>query len=767
MKSLLFISLFVCFLAITQAENYTATTNFTLDSTNHNVTVNVFCSNSSNFSYMAAWLGNNQKDVNVSVIKSFVNSTVPVNFTDSFIYAVSANNNTNFTFSLSSQNLQNIGDNYTYVVYCQDSNQITTPAVYNKWQQPDNNGRNFKLSVVYNGTLNVSQIAKAQAQAVWEAIVDLVPTQVVDENGESAVRNETRILTENVSNETNTTVVTYVLKYPQYYNDSSIDYILLAFSNATKLADDIQAGMNKSGLGNFTVLNVSYVTLPVPTLNLTSSNQTNSTINLTISSQTLTGAYYLVGTWDQTYDPLYLSKENIVAGQNEHGQAFNITASGNLTNGSAQFQLSNLTANTTVRFFSVIKEDIPRATPSNIAYNVFSTLANNNGSSNTSNATNFTATVTVTVSNTSYVNILVNCSQASTTAMYGADLGNHNPVYTAAQIITFLDNKSFYSNAGESVYGISASAAANLFYFTISPNDLRNIGNNYSVVAYCQNTSQNYSEKGLGRWKSPDNNGKDFIITVTYNGSLNATANALHQAQGLASLLPNVSSNLIVTPDGTPATNTTNQTLLARMLADTTNTTIVTYVLRNYSLASDNTSAYINSLNQNSSTTVASLQNYYTNHSVNLSALSFVSSSLLFPSLSLSFVGSSDTQATVQIGANVDGDYSVCAVNGSFDPSYLEPSDVMTCVDQNVNTFPAKSQDTILANTNRTITFRNLKSNSTYQFLGVLRNNLPKIAQQISTISRVEGNTQASTFGEKLISCVIPLIALVVAVLLN
>jgi hypothetical protein len=772
MKSFFIASLFICLFAFAGAVDYNASTTAAISSIS-DVTINVTCSGPSNFSYFAAWLGNNQKDVNVSVIKSNTNENITVNASSSFIYGRSTVNGTEYNFTLNSKNLSNIGENYTYVAYCESvngTNTTTSSGVYNKWLQPDNNGSNYRLSVVYNGTLsveNATKIAKAQAQAVWDSIIDLDPNQVVDESGNPAVRPslEVRLLAENTTN--TTTVITYILKEVEYYNDSTCDHVVKAFENVTLLGENIQASMNKSGLGNFTVLNVTYVKLPAAAANLTSSNQTNSTINVTISSQTLSGEYYIVGTYDQTYNPVYLSKENVVAGTNEKGETafFNFTKSGNLSsNGSAELNFT-VPANTTVRFFAVIKENIPKARPSNIAYGVFSSLPNTNGSSNTSNATNFTATVNTSVSNTSVVTINVFCSQPSTEAIYGAVLGNHEAYFSEKQIVFNLDNKDFFSNEGNEVFGkASSQAGVNEFTFTVNPTFLRNTGHNYSLVAFCQNTSGNYSEKGFAKWNSPDNGGKDFLLVVTYNGSINASGNALNQARALASLLPNVSATLIVTSDGTQAANTTNKTLLARMLADS-NTTIQTYVLRNYSLAVDNTSQYIEELNKNSSVTTQNLQSFYKNQSINITALNFVASTLAFPSLTLAFISSTDSQAVVQLGANVAGSYSLCAVNSSYDPSKLDASDVMSCVDENVNVFPGKKQGSAVDNEVKNVTFSGLKANSSYIFLGVLQNTLP--VPSYSQIKVVQGSTKASTFGEKLVTFVLPLIALIVAVLLN
>jgi hypothetical protein len=718
------------FLALSKAD-FTSTTNTTIAGAN--VSINVYCSANSSIALAAAWLGNNQKSINSSTISQYVNSTVPFNTINSVLYAfqsTTALNVSTFTFQqISNTSLRNSGENYTYVVYCTNASNpsIISTATYNKWNQQNNNGTDFFFDVTYNASINgtaLTTLQTNQTQAILSFFSKvLLPSQVV--NGSAAVT------------PSNTTIRTYILRNYNTNNDNT--YLI---NNATLTTDVTTALNNALNLSTANVTLVNFGSIASPAVNITVVNTTNSSTTLNVLSS-VNGISSLVGAL-ATYDEEFLSNDNVFAITTENGGNFTIIVQQQQAIVAGQVYtlvVPSLNSNTAYKFFGVVQSFIPSNTLSNITEVQATT-----GITPINPNSTYTASVSTSVVNNT-VTITLNCSLPSVVGAYDASIGNHLLNVTNAFVENCAGTGSFVViNNNTALCGKQTATAATTFTFTITPNNLQNVGRNYNFQAICKNSSGSYATVS-GSWNSPDNGGRNFRLDVNYSGTFNTSSFQVNQSNAFAYLLPNVSSNLIQTTQGISSN-------YARSLQNTTSATISTYIYRNYSLANDSTLTYVTALFANQTLLVSQLQSFYTtNNFTNLTVVGATATSLYIPVLTLGLVSETSNSVTLNLGSNVDGTYTLVAVaNSTYNNSAdLDASDVLLAHDENGNSFTINQNGALANGVAVNVTVSSLKANTTYNFYAVVQDKLPTpsvslIANQSATTS-AGGNFAGKLFG--------------------
>ena len=755
--------------SLTKAD-YNTSLIVSVNSTSHIVTVNVSCSSASNNGLSvnvlyAVWLGNNsRKSYNTTTINNSLPTGKTQNWSDPTLLfgSNSVDNTTNLTsFNIPAEALWNAANNYNIIVYCVDNNSVVSNSSSATWNQPDNGGAVYEIDVTYNATLDVSVFTRQQVQAVWKALSGISYDHVVDVTGDIANGSTTSRLL--VTTNT-TTLTTYILPNLLTANDTTGSLI----PNMTVLSDKIQGAMNSTGYNytNATVLSVSQVKLPRPVATLTSGDVNTSTINLNIGT-TVSGQYYVVGTTNTSFNGSYLSSDNIKNHVTDTGVTFSWFTSGVITPSALKtVSFAGLTDSTKLLFFAVVDNGLYNSTLSNIVSLIASTSAI---IPNTSNSTTYNASVSASVDkNTSLVTINLNCTQVTTSGLFYITYGSKNPDFNTGAMNGNTQTTNFNWINAKTIYARVQNVAVQ-YTLTVDAKNLINEGNGYAVVAVCQNVTggtTNYSTPAYVNWIQPDNGGNNYKIVVNYNQTPTAV-NSTIQAQAISSLLPNIPTNLIGTTTGTLSKVASSS---LRLLDSTSTSSLVTYVYRNYSLISDTTGSYINTTLSNQSTVVQSIQKYYASFNItadNVSNFSVVS--LNNPIATLSLVNAStSTSIMVTIGSNVDGNFSVCLANSTYDPSQLQNTDLINCLDDSANALNAAKYGVLITGVSQNVSFINLNSNTKYQVFAIVQDNLP--VASTSPYQRLFANTTSSTngtYGEKLFYGLSILVVLLMGLLWN
>jgi hypothetical protein len=733
-----------------------------------NVSLTVKCDGASNSSWVAVYLGNGRrKDLTAADIKSNLVNT-SFNVSNQVIYGSEVANDTIFNYTIAAEYFRNSGENYTAVGYCVDStNNVTSNASYVRWTQPDNNGRNVWFSVVYGPSpadgktpLNQTQILQIQANQskALATTLGLEVDQIVDANS-SVVNNS----------DNTTTISSYILRLYGKANDTTISTLNSNFTNKTKVAEEIQSNLNQTLGANYTVTNVSMTVLPLPSLWANSPVQTNSSLTLTLSS-TVNGRYYLVGTADQTYNPYYLSKDDLRRFVNENGDPFTLNSSNSISSATPlNVTFANLPAGTKFTFYAIVEDNLPKPSVFNVTetssnFTVFS-VATNASSSNTTNVTSYNASTSVSVSGGN-VTINVTCSLESTEVIFGAQLDGHDASFKSEMIEYQLGNNDLIQvDSGKNVFGRTTGLGLT-FSGTIPATYFQNSGFYYKYIAYCRNTTGNYSDPARNMWLQPDNNGKTYRIDLTYNTTVtNLSKAGLDQAGILAKLVSSIPSSLFVTVEGKTPSVTVNST--ARALADDNTTTISTYVYRNLLAASDVNSGLLNSAFPNATYAQQQINSALKANNISLTVSGWNLVALNVPTVTLASGNqtNSNNKVAVNVLSNVNGSYYACITSWTnITVDQLNPSSLKNCLTGQSDTFGKSSSGNVSAGSNTTALFEGLQSNTNYTVFATVVDNLPLPTYSNLQVFRVK--TSGGSYGERLVGFAAMVIVLL-AVLFN
>ena len=734
---------------------YTATVTPSYD-TAHNALLQVNCSSNTSQVYAAVYPGNHQPTQAAADIAKLVNVNVTVNSTGGVFYlgAWAADNTTqNFTLKqLTVDLLSNSNQTYTVVAYCNATTANSSNATYSSaasasWIQPDNNGTDYIIDVTYNVTLNdtkLTDLQAAQATAL-KALFPLQPAQV-------------RVVSSTASS---SVVRTWYLRNYTLAVDNS--YVTVANLNSTLNLTALTNSLKASGFP-YTATNYTVTSEGHPTVSLTLQTTTNATVQLLVGSG-VQGNYTVVGILASQYNETYLSNTDVLAGTNENGTVFPFKKTGAINstaNAASAVLIDSLASNTTYKFFAVVQDlTVPTQSLTPQYVTLLATTAVT-VVPNTTNSTVYTANVTVSVDAAHTVTINILCTANSTIAGYYAKLGNHvqnlsssyvlNCAGTGNETVLVDDNRT-------KVCGRQPVASGNTnFVFTLNSTFFRNLGNSYSYAAYCQNDTAT-TNATVGSFYVPDNNGKNYQLTLTYNSSLNASTFLSNQSAALGSLLPNVPSQFIQSVASVSA--------FARALVNASNTTITTNVLRNYLVANDTAGNDVTVLFSNTTVLLASLNKIYNNSNITAVGAAFVA--LSNPSVTVAVASNTTTSSGVSLNLNstVVGKYVVCAVPTSTysNASHLNPDDVFNTHDENSNVWTINQSGSTTANQLIKVNFTGLQSNTTYNFFAVVQDSFSTLSPIANATTTTTGGS--GSFGERGLAVGFTLVLALIAILLN
>lgn len=775
MKSFLSIlCLLSVFLVVCSAEAWNAT-NATASAAagTHDVSITVVCGENITSVLLAVWTGAGTipTAANISALVPNDNQTLLNSSTQQYYVHQNIGSVNESTLSLTQLTgilLKNDGTTYNFVAFCNASNgNASNPnfsnALTGNWSQPDSNGLNMWVDITYQGVVPATELptwSKNQVQAVYSQFVakgTVNPSQFIDANNVVANKS-TRLLAD-----ANTTVIrTFILRDINVGTDQAPIILKSLMSNVTALIVILNAAFK-----DVTVTNVTSGNVSVPVISVFPAMTGYADASFSVSSADT--SYFNAAVVPANYDDSSLTALDVIRGVDTKGYVFTNLVTGELNannNRNTSLRFINLISNTVYKVF-VAARNMPTAAPYSVSNLVKLNLTTATPvTPNTSNVT-FTASAAAVVWDNIWanvrskdVNVTVNCSQASLSAAFIAQFGNH--------AVSVSNPTDFQCKSGSTLTSLCMNSSSatdvnrTVFQFVVSGTMLRNLGVNYNLQAVCQNATV-LSSYGSASWNQPDNGGKLIQLQVTYNGTF--TANASNQSAAFAQLLTTVPSSLIVAPTESGSLPAYARTLTRNLAGN--QTTVSTYVMRNEALASDNTFTLVNATLFNTVNVTQNLTAYYVSKNLTnmTQVVGVVFSQLQNPNLTLLVAATSSSEATVKVTTNVEANYVVVFSTTYNNSAHLNADDVWHSRDENSNNFTLGKNSSTPANTTTSITVPGLKAKTTYYFYAVAQDKSP--AQQFSPIYGQVITTGASSFGERGLGLGLVMLIAIIGLLFN